>query len=47
MKEGEDLSDKDHKYLDQLDGKYRIIQSGHYPMITKPDEVVDALASLS
>ena len=23
------------------------IQSGHYPMITKPDEVVDALVNLT
>jgi hypothetical protein len=47
MKEGEDISDKDRKYLDQLEGKFRIIQSGHYPMITKPDEVVDALVNLT
>jgi hypothetical protein len=47
MKEGEDISDKDRKYLNQLDGQYRIIQSGHYPMITKPGEVVDALVNLA
>ena len=31
----------------KLDGPYRLIDSGHYPMITKPQELTDALISLT
>ena len=31
----------------KLDGPYKVIESGHYPMITKPDELVEDVLSLS
>jgi pimeloyl-ACP methyl ester carboxylesterase len=31
----------------KLDGPYKVIESGHWPMITKPIELVDAILSLS
>jgi len=31
----------------KLDGPYRVIDSGHYPMITKPNELADDLVSLA
>jgi len=31
----------------KLDGPYRTIDSGHWPMITKPDELVDDLIALA
>ncbi len=31
----------------KLDGPYKVIDSGHYPMITKPDELVEDMVSLS
>ena len=31
----------------KLDGPYRVIESGHWPMITKPDELVKGMLSLS
>ena len=30
----------------KLDGPYKVIESGHWPMITKPDELADAIFSL-
>ena len=30
-----------------LDGEYRIIDSGHWPMVSKPDELIKALNELS
>ena len=30
-----------------LDGPYRVIESGHYPMITKPGELVEDMLSLA
>ena len=32
---------------EKLDGKYRILESGHWPMITKPAELVQAMLDLS
>lgn len=45
----------DAAYLDQilegkwgdLDGPHRIVESGHWPMITKPDELVTAMLALA
>ena len=31
----------------KLDGPYKVIDSGHWPMITKPVELADAILSLS
>lgn len=31
----------------KLDGPYRLIESGHYPMITKPWDLADAMVSLA
>jgi pimeloyl-ACP methyl ester carboxylesterase len=31
----------------KLDGPYKVIESGHYPMITKPDELVEDILSLT
>ncbi len=31
----------------KLDGPHKVIDSGHYPMITKPDELVEDMVSLS
>jgi hypothetical protein len=31
----------------KLDGPYKIIESGHYPMITKPDELAKDMINLS
>jgi pimeloyl-ACP methyl ester carboxylesterase len=31
----------------KLDGPYRVIESGHYPMVTKPDELVEDMLILS
>jgi pimeloyl-ACP methyl ester carboxylesterase len=31
----------------KLDGPYKVIESGHYPMITKPDELVEDMLILS
>jgi len=31
----------------KLDGPYKIIESGHWPMITKPEELVEDMLSLS
>lgn len=30
-----------------LDGKYRVIESGHWPMITRPEELVESMIELS
>ncbi|MHB8360916.1 MAG: alpha/beta fold hydrolase [Thermoplasmataceae archaeon] len=46
-KYGEELDENDKKYLSQLDGEYRLIESGHYPMITKPDELIKAILALN
>lgn len=32
---------------ENLDGPVRVIESGHWPMITKPDELVEAMLSLA
>lgn len=32
---------------EKLDGPYKVIESGHYPMITKPDELVEDMLSLA
>lgn len=32
---------------EELDGDYRVIDSGHWPMITKPDELVRAMLELA
>jgi hypothetical protein len=31
----------------KLDGPYKVIESGHWPMITKPDELVKDMLNLS
>lgn len=31
----------------KLEGPYKVIESGHYPMITKPDELVKAMLALT
>lgn len=31
----------------KLDGPYKIVRSGHWPMITKPDELADAMLALA
>ena len=30
----------------KLDGPYRVIESGHWPMITRPEELVEDMTSL-
>ncbi|HYM39409.1 MAG TPA: alpha/beta hydrolase [Thermoplasmata archaeon] len=37
----------DEVLKERLDGPYRLIESGHYPMITKPRELAEAMISLS
>ena len=45
----------DGEYLDEilkgkwgkLDGPHKVIESGHWPMITKPDELVEDMLSLA
>ncbi|MGA3108585.1 MAG: alpha/beta hydrolase [Candidatus Bathyarchaeia archaeon] len=32
---------------EKLDGPYKVIESGHFPMITKPDELVEDMLSLA
>jgi hypothetical protein len=32
---------------EKLDGPVRVIESGHWPMITKPDELVEDMLSLA
>ena len=32
---------------EKLDGPYKVIESGHFPMITKPDELVEDMLNLS
>jgi hypothetical protein len=32
---------------EKLDGPYKVIESGHFPMITKPDELVEDMLRLS
>jgi len=32
---------------EKLVGPYKVIESGHYPMVTKPDELVEAMVALS
>ncbi|MBI3859518.1 MAG: alpha/beta hydrolase [Thaumarchaeota archaeon] len=32
---------------EKLDGPFRVIESGHWPMITKPDELVEQMLSLA
>ncbi len=31
----------------KLDGHHKVIESGHWPMITKPDELVENMLSLT
>ena len=31
----------------KLDGPYKVIESGHWPMITKPDELIEDILILS
>ena len=35
------------KYLDKLEGPYRIIKTGHWPMVTRPEELVRYMIELS
>ena len=39
----EDLNEEFRKYIDALEGPKKLIVSGHYPMITKPEETLQAL----
>ncbi|MFI5449625.1 MAG: hypothetical protein ACHQ03_07665 [Candidatus Bathyarchaeia archaeon] len=32
---------------EKLNGPYKVIESGHFPMITKPDELVEDMLSLA
>ena len=34
-------------FVSERDGKYRLIVAAHYPMVTKPEETIDALIELS
>ena len=43
----EGFSEDDKKYLDSLEGPKKYIVSGHYPMITKPEETIEALLEFS
>lgn len=45
--EEEGLSEEDKKYLDSLEGPMKLIVSGHYPMITKPEETISALIEMT
>jgi hypothetical protein len=31
----------------KLDGPYKLIESGHYPMVTKPEELVKDMIALA
>lgn len=43
QKEGEEFSQKDKDFIGSLEGPVKIINAGHYPMITKPEETISAL----
>ncbi len=43
----EDIGQNSKDYIASLDGKYRLIVAAHYPMVTKPEETIDALIELS
>ena len=47
QREGTEFSEEDEKFLDSLDGPTRTITAAHYPMITKPEETVNALIELA
>lgn len=47
IKEGEEFSEEDKKFLAKLDGKYRVIKTDHYPMINKPEELISAFDTLT
>lgn len=42
-KEGDEFSQEDKDFIGSLEGPVTIIKSGHYPMITKPEETIKAL----
>ncbi len=42
-REENDFDENDLKYLDSLEGPKKYIIAGHYPMITKPEETIQAL----
>ncbi|MEM0156412.1 MAG: alpha/beta fold hydrolase [Thermoplasmataceae archaeon] len=46
IRPGEKFSEEDMKYIDSLDGQHRIIETDHYPMINKPDQLMKALEEL-
>ncbi|MHB1492532.1 MAG: alpha/beta fold hydrolase [Thermoplasmataceae archaeon] len=43
IKEGEEFDDSDRKFLQSLDGVYKVIKTDHFPMINKPEELVSKL----
>lgn len=45
--EKEGLNEDDNKFIDSLEGPKKLIVSGHYPMITKPEETLEALLEFS
>lgn len=47
QREGTEFSDEDKKFLDSLDGPVKVMTAAHYPMITRPEETVNAILELS
>lgn len=45
-KEGEEFSEEENKFLGSLVGPIKVINAAHYPMITKPNETVNALIEM-
>ena len=43
---GEDKNEL-KKYLNKLEGPYRIIKTGHWPMVTQPEKLVRYISELS
>jgi pimeloyl-ACP methyl ester carboxylesterase len=46
IRQGEKFNEEDLKYIHSLDGQHRIIETDHYPMINKPDQLMAALNEL-
>ena len=46
IKEGEEFNEDDMKFLESLDGEYKVIRTDHYPMVNKPEELVSMFETL-
>ena len=43
IEDGKEFDDNDKKFLQSLDGAYKVIKTDHYPMVNKPEELVSKL----